>query len=84
MQDFHAAARDQGLWLQREFQEGELRETFNDEAGFVEGAQESGDDDERAPGRKQRTEKRARGHPPGAARGMAIGGIRDRKLGARL
>ena len=75
VQDFHDAARDQSLWRQREFKEGELSETFNDEAGFVEGAQESGDDDEHAPGWKQRTEKRARGHRP--RRGKGYGYRRD-------
>jgi hypothetical protein len=46
MQDFHDAARDQGLWKHKQFKEGELRQEFNDAAEFVEGANASGDDDE--------------------------------------
>lgn len=49
MQDFYEAARDQGLWKPREFQDGELSESFNDAAEFVEGAGESDDDDGHAP-----------------------------------
>ncbi|MGH9857508.1 MAG: hypothetical protein ACRD4B_06660, partial [Acidobacteriota bacterium] len=45
-QDFFDAARDQGLWKQRDFEEGEISRTFNDEAGFVEGPPDSGDDDD--------------------------------------
>lgn len=47
MQDFYDAAHDFGLWRERHFKEGELRENFNDAAEFVQGADESGDDDER-------------------------------------
>jgi hypothetical protein len=46
MQDFHDAARDLGLWKERQFKEGELRETFNDAAEFAEGADKGGDDDD--------------------------------------
>lgn len=46
MQDFHDAARDLGFWRERQFKEDELRETFNDAAEFVEGAGESGDDED--------------------------------------
>ncbi|WP_318886369.1 relaxase/mobilization nuclease domain-containing protein [Sinorhizobium meliloti] len=46
MQDFYEAARDQGLWKEREFKEGELRESFNMAAEFTEGANESGGEDE--------------------------------------
>ena len=46
MQDFFDAARDQGLWKQTDFEEGELCRTFNDEAGFEEGPPDSGDDDD--------------------------------------
>lgn len=45
-QDFFDAAKDDGLWKSREFKEGELRQTFNDAAGFEEGAGESGDNDD--------------------------------------
>ena len=46
MQDFFDAARDQGLWKQTDIEEGELSRTFNDEAGFEQGPQDSGDDDD--------------------------------------
>jgi hypothetical protein len=46
MQDFFDAARDQGLWKQRDFEEGVLSRSFNDEAGFVQGPHGSGDDDD--------------------------------------
>lgn len=45
MQDFYDAARDQGLWKEREFRDGELSEGFNDAAGFDEGSAGGGDDD---------------------------------------
>lgn len=45
MQDFYDAARDQGLWKDRQFEEGELSVSFNDAAEFLDGA-ESGDEDE--------------------------------------
>lgn len=48
MQDFYDAARDQGLWKHREFEEGELSVTFND-AGYEQREQASGDDDGHAP-----------------------------------
>jgi MobA/VirD2-like, nuclease domain len=52
MQDFHDAARDQGLWKHRVFKEGELRESFNNAAEFEEGADKAGgDDDGLAPSR---------------------------------
>jgi hypothetical protein len=47
----------QGLWRQGEFKEAKLSETFNDEAGFVERADDSSDDDELAPCWKQSAEK---------------------------
>lgn len=46
MQDFYDAARDQGLWREREFAEGELSEGFNDAAEFEQRAGQSGDDEE--------------------------------------
>jgi hypothetical protein len=46
MQDFHDAARDQGLWRKREFREGDLTVGFNDAAEFVEGAGKGGGDDD--------------------------------------
>jgi hypothetical protein len=45
-QDFFDAARDLGLWKQKQFKEGELSERFNDAAEFAEGADKGGDDDE--------------------------------------
>ena len=34
VQDFFDAARDMGMWKKRKFNEGELSEAFNEEAGF--------------------------------------------------
>ncbi|TXL75143.1 relaxase [Vineibacter terrae] len=49
MQDFYDAARDQGLWQQRVFEEGELRQTFNDAAGIDATPPNSGDGDSHTP-----------------------------------
>jgi hypothetical protein len=46
MQDFFDAARDRGAWKRTDIEEGELSRTFNDEAGFEQGPQDSGDDDD--------------------------------------
>lgn len=46
MQDFYDAARDDGLWKEREFRESELSESFNDAAEFFEGPSDSGEEDE--------------------------------------
>jgi hypothetical protein len=45
-QDFYYAARDDGLWKHREFEDGELSQSFNDAAGFAQGGDNSGDDGE--------------------------------------
>lgn len=45
-QDFFDAARDQGLWKDRAFTEGELTEDFNEAAGLTPDDGYSGDDDD--------------------------------------
>lgn len=64
-QDFHDAARDQGLWKDKAFGEGDLQVEFNDAADFVEGADRAGDDDDdRAPDWARRADQRGRSHRP--------------------
>jgi hypothetical protein len=83
-QDFFDAARDQGLWKQTDIDEGELSRTFNDEAGFVQGPPDSGDDDDGlAPDWKAGADDNGGDddnggprHRGGAARAMGIGEIR--------
>ena len=56
-QDFYGAAKDQGLWKDREFEGGDLGVEFNDAAEFADGAHRAGNEsDERAPDWKQRAE----------------------------
>lgn len=45
-QDFYDAARDERLWKHREFEDGELSESFNDAAEFAQGGDNSDDDGE--------------------------------------
>jgi hypothetical protein len=45
-QDFYDAAKDDGLWKHREFEDGELSESFNDAAEFSQGGDNSDDDGE--------------------------------------
>jgi hypothetical protein len=45
-QDFYDVARDDGLWKHREFEDGELSESFNDAAEFAQGGDNSDDDGE--------------------------------------
>ncbi|MDG4901421.1 MULTISPECIES: relaxase [unclassified Mesorhizobium] len=45
-QDFHDAARDDGLWKRREFEDGELSDSFNDAASLKNADSFSDDDGE--------------------------------------
>jgi hypothetical protein len=45
-QDFYDAAKDDGLWKHREFEDGELSESFNDAAEFTQGGDNSDGDGE--------------------------------------
>lgn len=46
MQDFYDAAHDDGLWKHKEFEDGELSESFNDAAEFKQGGNNSDDNDD--------------------------------------
>lgn len=46
MQDFYGAAKDDGLWKHREFEDGELSQSFNDAADLAQGGDNSDDDGE--------------------------------------
>jgi len=69
-QDFYDAARDQGLWRKKEFNEGDMTVEFNDAAEFVEGAdraEEAAGDaegDDRSPDWKYRADQLAKSHRP--------------------
>jgi hypothetical protein len=69
-QDFHDAAKDQGLWKEREYEEGDLGVEFNDAAEIGRRAEHDDDDgdDDRARSWKNRAEARGRGVGPRRSR----------------
>jgi hypothetical protein len=69
-QEFYEAARDHVVRENTDMGEGDLQESFNDAAEFVEGADRIGeDDDERTPSWKERAENIQRGRKPKRGKG---------------